>query len=63
MKNEEIYKDCKIEPAIYGEGFEWYHPDTHDCDWDGDGWHTVGQGSAKTIEECKEEIDDYLNDL
>lgn len=56
------YKGAIIEPSIY-KGFEWYHPDHVDADWTGDGWDTTGCGHENTIKECKEAIDDFLNEL
>ena len=55
------YKGAIIEPAIYG-GYEWYHPDFLDVDWDGDERNQTGCGSGNSVEECKEEIDEFLSE-
>ena len=56
------YKGAIIEQGIYG-GFEWYHPDYVDADWTGDGWSTTGSGHRNTLEDCKEDIDEFLEEL
>ena len=56
------YKRAIIEPSIYS-GYEWYHPDYVDADWTGDGWTTFGCGTNKTIQDCKDDIDEFLEEL
>jgi hypothetical protein len=53
------YRGAIIEPGVYGE-YAWHHPDHSDASWDGDGWETFGMGCGRTLEECKEAIDDMF---
>lgn len=55
------HKGAIIEPSIYF-GFAWYHSDYMDADWTGDGWITSGQGHCSTIEECKGEINEMIEE-
>jgi len=57
------YKGAQIEKQYYGDGYQWVHSDYFDRSWNGDGWDTVGGGTASTVEECKEEIDDFLKTI
>lgn len=56
------YKGATIEPSAYG-GFEWQHPGHVDAEWTGDGWVSFGCGLAQTIQDCKDEIDQMLEEL
>ena len=58
----EEYKGATIEPGEYG-GFVWHHPNYADASWNGDGWDTFGCGYADDIESCKEEIDEFFEEL
>jgi hypothetical protein len=56
------YKGARITPALYS-GYEWIHDDYFDADWTGDGWQSYGCGYGKTVEDCKEYIDDFFEQL
>ena len=62
----EKYRGCIIEPhemAGYRHAplYSWFHPDWMDCSSEpgDDGWDCIWCGDGKTIEECKEQIDEY----
>lgn len=56
------YKGAIIAEDLFG-GYNWLHPDYFDRSLEGEDWLTTGCGSAETIEECKEQIDEFLDDL
>lgn len=51
------HKGAKISKAYVG--YEWYHPDYYDADIDGQ----YGGGYGATIEECIEQIDEFMEGL
>lgn len=62
-KKEAItHRGATIEPGIYC-GYEWEHPDHVDGDWTGDGWSYTGCGHGRTVEDCKDQIDEFLDEL
>tara|TARA_Y100000310_G_scaffold180282_1_gene180175 strand:- start:84 stop:281 length:198 start_codon:yes stop_codon:yes gene_type:complete len=63
MVNMELYRGCEIFPA-WGNYFNWLDPDNFDVEYFTDRAAPVvhgGHGSG-TLEECKAEIDEYLDD-
>lgn len=56
------YKGAEIYPSEY-RLYEWHHPDHVDASYDDGGWSTYGCGIGKSIEECKEQIDDMLDEM
>jgi len=46
----------------YGS-YYWYHPDYAEADLVGEDWKTTGCGSCSTISECKQEIDEMLEEF
>lgn len=58
------YRGAIIEDHPWGKshGFYWQHDDYFDAEWNGDGYSVYGCGVESTIEECKEAIDEFLEE-
>lgn len=53
-----MYRGAEINPtAGYNGGYDWYHDDYSDGDFDGESWHYTGGGNGPTIKDCKHSID------
>lgn len=68
LENTEIeYRGCIIKPDRTGwlgkNAVEWEHPDYLDYEWDADGWVSFACGTANSLEEAKQDIDDFLENL
>ena len=61
------YIGAKIEPGSYpewGAAYEWHHPEFDASCEPGEGWSSNGgAGHGKTIEDCMEQIDEFVDKI